>query len=244
MTEGGRDRAASAHNPHRNGTRARRSGGRKGHCAAVGAVVPDFSLKDIHRRPRSLDGFKDKKAFVVVFVDTECPLANLYVPTEIELHRKYAGQGVQFLAINSSSQDSFVTVSAHAQERDVPFPVLKDFDQKVADAFGAKRTCEAFLLDANRVICYHGRIDDQYGAGFRRDKPARRDLEEALDELLAGKPISTPATEADGCPIERSQKPARRSGGDLCQARRAGPPETLSGMPPAGRNRPVLAVDL
>ena len=56
-------------------------------------MVPDFSLKDIHRRPRSLDDFKDKKAFVVVFVDTECPLANLYVPTLIELHRKYAGQG-------------------------------------------------------------------------------------------------------------------------------------------------------
>jgi len=174
---------------------------------AVGAVVPDFSLKDIHRRPRSLDGFKDKKAFVVVFVDTECPLADLYVPTQIELHRKYAAKGVQFLAINSSSQDSFVSVSAHAQERDVPFPVLKDFDQHVADAFGAQRTLEAFLLDANRVIRYHGRIDDQYGNGFRRDKPSRRDLEQALDELLAGKPISTPRTEVSGCLIERSRKP-------------------------------------
>ena len=95
----------------------------------VGAVVPDFSLKDIHRRPRSLAGFKDKKAFVVAFIDTECPVANLYVPTLIDLHKEYAAKGVQFLAINSSSQDSFVSVSAHAQERDVPFPVLKDFDQ-------------------------------------------------------------------------------------------------------------------
>jgi peroxiredoxin len=174
---------------------------------AVGAVVPDFSLKDIHRRPRSLNGFKGKKAFVVVFVDTECPLANLYVPAQIELHRKYAAKGVQFLAINSSSQDSFVSVSAHAQERDVPFPVLKDFDQQVADAFGAQRTLEAFLLDANRVIRYHGRIDDQYGNGFRRDKPSRRDLEQALDELLAGKSVSTPRTEVAGCLIERSRKP-------------------------------------
>ena len=127
---------------------------------------------------------------------------------------------MQFLAINSSSQDSFVSVSAHAQERDVPFPVLKDFDQKVADAFGAKRTPEVFLLDANRVIRYHGRIDDQYGVGFRRDKPTRSDLEQALDELLAGQPITTPRTEASGCPIERSRKPARRQGGDLRQARR------------------------
>ena len=95
--------------------------------------------------PASLDGFKEKKAVVIVFVDTECPMANLYIPTEIELHRKYAGKGVQFVAINSSSQDLFVNVSAHAQERDVPFPVLKDFDQKVADAFApsgrARRSC-------------------------------------------------------------------------------------------------------
>src|SRR5262249_12042927 len=162
---------------------------------AVGAVVPDFSLKDIHRRPRSLAGFKDKKAFVIVFVDTECPLANLYVPTEIALHREHVDKGAQGLAINSSSQDSFISVSAHAQERAIPVPMLKGFDQEVADAFGAQRTPEVFLLDADRVIRYHGRIDDQYGIGFRRDQPTRRDLKEALDELLAGRPITTALTE-------------------------------------------------
>ena len=135
-------------------------------------------------------------------------MANLYVPTLIDLHKAYAAKGVQFLAINSSRQDSFASVSAHAQERGVPFPVLKDFDQSVADAFGAKRTPEVFLLDAGRAIRYHGRIDDQYGVGARRDKPTRSDLKEALDELLAGRPITTPRTEVSGCPIERSKNPA------------------------------------
>ena len=174
---------------------------------AVGSVVPDFSLKDIHRRPRSLESFKDGKVFVVVFVDTECPMANVYIPTLIALHKEYADKGVQFLAINSSNQDTFISVSAHAQERNMPFPVLKDFDQKVADAFGAERTCEAFLLDADRVIRYHGRIDDQYGVGVSRAKPLHRDLAEALDQWLAGRPISQPRTEAQGCLIERSGKP-------------------------------------
>src|SRR2546423_1321794 len=82
-----------------------------------GAKVADFTLPDIHRRPRSLSGYKDKKAFVIVFVGTECPLANLYIPTLAELHKKYAGKGVQFLAINANAQDSFLMVSAHAQER-------------------------------------------------------------------------------------------------------------------------------
>src|SRR5438093_1422250 len=91
----------------------------------LGATVPNFMLKDIHRRPVTLDGFKDRKAFVVVFVGTECPLANLYVPTLVELHKDYAGQGVQFLLINSNEQDTFIEVSAHAEEREVPFPVLK-----------------------------------------------------------------------------------------------------------------------
>jgi peroxiredoxin len=188
---------------------------------AVGAVVPDFHLKDIHRRPRSLAGFPGQRAFVVVFVDTECPLADLYLPTQIALHKEYAAKGVQFLAINSSGQDSFVSVSAHAQVREVPFPVLKDFDQRVADAFGATRTPEAFLLDAHRVIRYHGRIDDQYGVGFRRDRPTRRDLKEALDELLAGRPIATPRTEVSGCPIERPRPP--RDGHDVAFAKHVAP---------------------
>jgi peroxiredoxin len=184
---------------------------------AIGAVVPDFSLKDIHRRPRSLGGFKDKKAFAVVFIDTECPVAALYVPRLIELHRTYSAQGVQFLAINSSGQDSFVSMSAYAQERNIPFPVLKDFDQQVADDFGAGRTPEAFVLDADRVTRYHGRIDDQFAVGVSRDKPTSCDLARALDELLAGKPISTPRTDASGCPIERSLN--RFTGTDVTYAK-------------------------
>jgi hypothetical protein len=147
------------------------------------------------------------KAFVVVFVGTECPLANLYIPVLIELQKTYAPKGVQFLLINSNSQDSFVAVAAHALERNVPFPVLKDFDQETADSFGAKRTPEAFLLDANRVIRYHGRIDDQYGINARREQPTRRDLKEALDELLAGKPVLTAETEVSGCVIGHARKP-------------------------------------
>ena len=65
---------------------------------APGATVPDFSLKDTHRRPRSLAGYKGAKAFVVVFLDTECPLANLYLPTLAKLHEKH--KGVRFVAIS------------------------------------------------------------------------------------------------------------------------------------------------
>lgn len=174
---------------------------------AVGATVSTLALKDIHRRPRSLDGFKDKKALLVVFIGNECRVANLYIPTLVSLQKEYAEKGVQVLAINSNVQDSFLQVSAHAQERDIPFPVLKDFDHKAADAFGAKRTPEAFLLDANRVIRYHGRIDDQYGLNYQRDKPTQQDLKSALDELLGGKAVTTSQTEVSGCIIGRATMP-------------------------------------
>jgi hypothetical protein len=93
-----------------------------------GATIADFSLLDVHRRPRSLAKFKDKKAFDLVFLGAECPLADLYIPTLVDLHKEYAAKGVRLLAINANPQDRFVSVSAHAQERNVPFPVLKDFD--------------------------------------------------------------------------------------------------------------------
>jgi peroxiredoxin len=174
--------------------------------------VPDISLADIHRRARSLSSLRDKKAIVVVFVGVECPLANLYMPTLMELHKEFAGQGVQFLAINSNEQDTFVEVSAHSQDREVPFPVLKDFTHAAADAFGARRTPEAFLLDSSRAIRYRGRIDDQYGVTHRRDAPTRTELKDAISDLLAGRPIGTPETDVEGCIIGRVRTP-RVAGG-------------------------------
>jgi peroxiredoxin/mono/diheme cytochrome c family protein len=182
-----------------------------------GATVADFTLPDQHRRSRTLSGFKDKKAFVLVFIGTECPLANLYIPTLLALHKEYADKGVQFLAINANAQDTFTLISAHAQERSVPFPVLKDFTHQAADALGARRTPEAFVLDANRVIRYHGRIDDQYGLNHQRAEPTRQDLKLALDEVLAGKPVTTAATETPGCLINRTREP--RAVGEVTYAR-------------------------
>jgi len=172
---------------------------------AIGARVADFTIQDTNKQPHSLAGYKDKKAVVIVFVGTECPIANLYLPTLAEMHKKYAGKGVQFLAINSNDQDSFADVVAHARERKLPFPMLKDAGHKAADALGAQRTPEAFLLDSGRVIRYRGRIDDQYGYTYRRAVPSRTELKDAIDAVLAGKPVATPETEVRGCVIGRGK---------------------------------------
>jgi len=163
-------------------------------------------MQDTSGKHRTLGEYKNKKAIAVVFVGTECPIANLYFPTLAEMQKRYANKGVQFLAINSNDQDSLAAVVAHARERKLPFPVLKDAEQRAAEAFGARRTPEAFLLDGSRTIHYHGRIDDQYGYLYRRAAPTRTELKDAIEQLLAGKPITTPESECRGCLIGRGLK--------------------------------------
>jgi peroxiredoxin len=172
---------------------------------AAGARVADFTLRDINGKSHSLSGFERKKAIVIVFVGTECPLANLYLPTLAKLHQSFAARGIQFLAINSNDQDSAADVAAHARERKLSFPMLKDPDHRAADALGARRTPEAFVLDAQRTIRYHGRIDDQYGNTHRRASPAHTELKDAIEDLLAGRAVATPFREFQGCVIGRNK---------------------------------------
>jgi peroxiredoxin len=171
--------------------------------AAVGTPVADFRLRDTAGQYRSLSEFRDKKALVIVFIGTQCPIANSYTPTLVEMHNRYAKKGVQFLAINANDQDSFEDVCKHARERKIPFPVLKDSEHKGANALGAQRTPEAFLLDSDRVIRYRGHIDNQYGYTYRRSAPTRTELKDAIEELLAKKPILISQTEVQGCKIGR-----------------------------------------
>jgi peroxiredoxin/mono/diheme cytochrome c family protein len=170
-----------------------------------------FTLNDVAGHPVALGDFRDKKAIVLVFTGTECPVSNYYVLRLKELHKAYAPKGVQFLAINSNPQDAAGSVAQHAKKEGISFPVLKDADQKVAELVHAERTPEVVLLDADCKIRYRGRIDDQFGVGFRRPKPNRRDLAIALDEVLAGKPVSVATTPVTGCLITRNKTNSAKS---------------------------------
>jgi peroxiredoxin len=172
---------------------------------AIGAKVADFTILDADGQPLSFYGYRDKKALVVVFIGNDCPIANLYFATLADLDRKYTDKGVKFLAINSNDQDALPAVVAHARERKVPFPVLKDREHQAADTLGARRTPEAFLLDSDHIIRYRGRIDDQYGYTYRRPVPTKTELKDAIDLLLAGKPILVPESDVRGCIIGRDK---------------------------------------
>jgi hypothetical protein len=166
-------------------------------------------------RPWSLaiDG-RDAKVVVVLFLGTQCPVNNLYLPTLSALHKKYSPRGVCFVGINSNSQDDRATVARHAKESHLSFVVLKDQAAKVADHFAASRTPEAFVLDGTRIVRYRGRIDDRYDKSVQRAQATRHDLAEALDAVLAGHSVARPVTEAAGCPIARPPRQSRPDGGE------------------------------
>jgi peroxiredoxin len=169
----------------------------------LGKAIAGFELPDTRGQTVSLASFKDNKAVVVIFTGTQCPINNLYTQRLAELSKEYAPKGVQFVAINANRQDTRERLAEHANKYEIQFPVLKDEGNRVADQFGARRTPEVFVLDARHTICYQGRIDDQFGVGYKRPKPTRRDLALALDEVLAGKKVTEPTTPVAGCLISR-----------------------------------------
>jgi peroxiredoxin len=179
--------------------------------------IADFRLKDTAGKAWALHDLKDRKAIVVVFLGTQCPVNNAYLPRLAELHKEYEPRGVQFLAINANDHDGPTAIADHARRFAITFPVLRDEHHLAADRFGAKRTPEAFVLDSEFVVRYRGRIDDQYGVGFQRPQPTRRDLAVALDEVLAGKAVTQARTVAAGCIIGRP--PAPRAGATITYAK-------------------------
>ena len=185
----------------------------------MGEIMPDISLYDTKRRLCTVAPEQGGRAAVLIFASTECPLVDLYLPTLDSLHREYEERGVRFLLINADPGDSFTRVAGHAWEKGIPFPVLKDFEQKVATLLGASRTPEVFVLDAGRRLRYRGRIDDQYTVTHRRVAPAGRELKDSLEALIAGRPVAVSRTIATGCVIDYSGNPVAEEpltwGGDI-----------------------------
>lgn len=177
----------------------------------LGATVTDFELKDCFGKPRTLQEFGDRKLLVLAFVGVECPLAKLYAPRLAELAAEYEARGVGFVAIDSNRQDTLTELAGYAKLHDLKFPVLLDLGNVVADAVGARRTPEVFVLDEKRVIRYAGRIDDQYGfttgSGYAKPELTKCELKNALDDLLAGNPVREARTDPPGCLIGRIRAP-------------------------------------
>jgi len=147
------------------------------------------------------------KVVVVAFLSMECPMSNGYLPVLNDLATKYAAKGVTVVGVFPDPEATDAQVVAHAKEYKVSFPLFADREQVSIASLGAKVTPEVVVLDEKAVVQYRGRIDDGF-TGRLKQKPTitRNDAAIAIEELLAGKPVSEPETKVFGCPITIAEK--------------------------------------
>ncbi len=148
----------------------------------------------------------DRQLTAVCFLGTECPMARVYTVQLNALQTEFAAQGVRIVGVMSNRQDTPEDIAEYADQLQTTFPLVHDDQNQIADRYGAQRTPEVFLLDSQLKLRYHGRIDDRLAPGIARAEASREDLRTAIEELLADKPVSIPATTALGCIIGRVPK--------------------------------------
>lgn len=156
--------------------------------------VPEWELPEACRNDRPS---------VLVFLSPGCPVAELYAGRIAALERRFEPRGVSFLGLAPNARDSAEALSAFSHQHGLRFPFVRDLSARLAARLDVRKTPTVVVLDEGRVVRYRGRVDDQYAVGSRRIEPTRHDLAIAIEEVLAGKPVSVAETDAVGCPVDR-----------------------------------------
>jgi peroxiredoxin len=180
------------------GTRARAEG--EVTAPAIGSTIEDFTLPDVDNKEHSLKSLAGKNGTVLLFIAVQCPISNAYNERMAKLAEDYKAKGIAVIGINSNVAEDAAAVKAHAAEHKLSFPILKDPGNKIADRLGASVTPEAYFIDANNKLLYHGRIDNARNAA----QIESNDLRNALDAALAGKAVEKTEAKAFGCSIKRA----------------------------------------
>jgi peroxiredoxin len=185
---------------------------------AIGEAAPDFKLPGVDGKEYTLKSFADARLLLVVFTCNHCPTAQAYEKRIIELHAAYKDKGMALVAISPNDpkavrldelgytdvSDSFEEMKIRAKDRQFAFPYLYDGDkQEAAKAYGAVATPQVFLFDRERKLRYVGRIDDSDVKTV-----TSHDARNALEALLAGKPVPAEKTRVFGCSTKWADKQA------------------------------------
>ncbi|HWD38278.1 MAG TPA: redoxin family protein [Fimbriimonas sp.] len=145
-----------------------------------------------------------KPATVFLFIGRDCPISNAYAPEINRIYKAYGGKGVRFYSVYEDSGLSLGDAREHAKEFGYLFDGLLDGSHDLATKLAVDVTPEATVLDADGNVFYRGRIDNTYASvGVRRTVTTKRDLRDALDAVLTGKPAPKRFTSAVGCFIPK-----------------------------------------
>jgi len=177
--------------------------------AAVGKPAPDFTLTDVAGKPVKLSDFKGRHV-VLEWVNPECPyVVKHYGSSNMQgLQKEYAAKNVAWIAVNSTNpkhQDYKTPAQMQAWMKSqgaVTAATLLDADGKVGQLYGARTTPHMYIVDPKGQLVYAGAIDDKRSTNPADVKTAKNHVRVALDEVLAGKPVSTASTSPYGCTVK------------------------------------------
>jgi peroxiredoxin len=178
-------------------------------AAAPGQPGTDFTLTDINGKARTLADLRGKYV-VLEWFNSECPFVQKhYESGNMQgLQKQYTGKGVVWLAINSTNpghsnyRDEARSAQIVKEWKMVPTALSLDKDGKVGQAYGARTTPHMFVIDPNGTVIFAGGIDDKASFSPADVKSAKNFVAAALDESMAGKPVSTPSARPYGCSVK------------------------------------------
>jgi mono/diheme cytochrome c family protein len=171
-------------------------------AARIGESVRDLTFKDIRFAAHGLDDLAPKRPLTLVFINLSCPVARRSMPALNELAAGALGKQATIAVVDVGWRERVTETAAYGLELGLKVPILKDLSGAAARRLGVTRVPTAIVLDGDRRFRYRGRIDDRDRAGGARTRTGRSDLASALEEVLAGTPVSVPETAVDGCPLE------------------------------------------
>ena len=172
-----------------------------------GDKVENFRLLDQKGGSHELFYYDDKKALVFLVQGNGCPIARHAAPRFQELRDIYSTQGVEFFMLNSNLQDNRLSIREEAKEFSYNLSILVDESQIIGESLELSRTGEVFVVNPkNWSVAYIGALDDRLTYENQKKEASVHFLKDAIDELLAGKVVSTPRTESLGCLINFPNK--------------------------------------
>ena len=171
------------------------------------APMTDTKMKNVDGKEMSIAGVAGKNGTLVIFTCNHCPFVKAWEKRIVEIGNAYSKKGIGVIAIDANdpavqAPDSYEEMQTRAKERGFQFPYVVDATSDVARAFGATRTPEFFLFDKDGKLVYHGALDDNKDAA----QASQPYLKDALEAVLAGKPVATAETKAIGCSIKFRSK--------------------------------------
>ncbi len=178
----------------------------RGETLAIGAMMPaaDVKMTGTDGKATTLAGIKGKAGTLVIFSCNHCPFVKAWQDRMVQIANDAVKKDIGAVFVNANdptvfTDDSLENMKTLAADKGYAFPYVMDDTSAVARAFGASHTPEAFLFDAAGKLVYHGTIDD---STYDATKAKKHYLSDAVNALVAGKPVAAPETKAVGCGIK------------------------------------------